>query len=490
MIARYDVIVIGAGVGGLAAASLLARSGARVLLLEEKLAPPEPGGALFALDPVLVKALKLESYGLAFRRRDLKLVSWDAEDAPLLLSRDEPRATARALARLSRADAQAWGPFQSALFAQARSLRRWWFHPHSGGDAASVLTGRGTRDRFAQECLMGADAFLARHFETPRLVAALLHDAVDGGLAPSEPGSALALVWRAAQAMAGQQGAVAMAQHGSVSMALKLACDAELRFGATVTEILVSRGVAGVRLADGDTILARAVISSLTRAQTGRLAGVDRPVVPRAVGAAEIALTLSEDFMLPPVLEGARAVLALLPEDYADAQEAARAGRLASPLPLSLVAQGPRRLVLTSPLAPVAPPQGWAALQAPFAAAAVAGLRRHLPGLGSALVGVTVTPPKPFARAGLVQLLAPAMTRATTRVERLYLCGDEAEPSPCVSRAVRAVLPPISPGAHCNSRRCDGTWRRRRSTDNICRIQIPSLWREPAVAIAPPPPCW
>jgi phytoene dehydrogenase-like protein len=144
-------------------------------------------------------------------------------------------------------------------------------------------------------------------------------------------------------------------------------------------------------------------------------------------------LTLSDGFTLPPVLEGARAVLALLPEDYADAQEAARAGRLPSSLPLSLVAEGPRRLVLTAPLMPVMPPQGWTALQAPFAAAALRRLRRHLPDVGSALVGVTVSPPKSFARAGLAQLLAPALSRATTRVERLYLCGEEAEPVPSVS---------------------------------------------------------
>jgi phytoene dehydrogenase-like protein len=430
---RYDALVIGANVGGLAAAALLAKSGARVLLLEEKLAPPEPKGPLFALDPVLVTALQLDQFGLSFRRRDLKLASWDAEAEPFILSRDEPRATARVLARFSRADADAWRMFQSELFSQARALRRWWFAPHIGGDAVSMLAAPGTRGRFAQESLMGADAFLSRYLETPRLVGTLLHDAVSGGLAPSEPGSALALIWRAAQEMAGQQGAVALAQHGSVSMALKAACGAELRVGAQVTEILVSRGAAGVRLADGDMIEARAVISSLTRARTERLAGQDRPASVRAVGTAEIALSLSEGFALPPTLDGVRAVLALTPQEYADAYEAARSGRLPSPLPLSLVAEGPRRLLLTAPLMPLAPPQGWAALQAPFAAAAVHSLRRHLPGLGNALAGVTVSPPKSFARAGLAQLLAPALSRAVTRVERLYLCGEEAEPVPCIS---------------------------------------------------------
>jgi phytoene dehydrogenase-like protein len=430
---RYDAAIIGASVNGLAAAALLAKSGARVIVLEEHLAPPEPQGPLFALDLLMVKALKLQSHGLAFRHPDLKLLSLDAEDEPLFLTRGEPRATARGLARFSRADAEAWVDFQRGNFAQARGLRRWWFSPHAGGTAVSMLTGLGARKRFAHDSLMGAGAFLARHFETPRLVGALLQDAVAGGLAPSEPGSALTLLWRAAQEMAGASGAVALPERGSLIAALRGACDAELRFGATVTEILTSRGVTGVRLADGETIEARTVLSSLTRARTEALAGVARPVTLRAVGEAQLTITLAEGFLLPPLLEGARVVLALAPEDYADAYEAARAGRLPSPLPLSLVGDGPRRLLLTAPLMPVAPPEGWAALRAPFAAAALQATRRHLPGVTAFLAGVTVTPPRPFMRPSLSHLLAPALTRATTRVERLYLCGEEAEPAPCVS---------------------------------------------------------
>jgi len=429
---RYDAIVIGASVNGLAAAALLARGGARVLLLEKRATPPELQGPLFALDPDLVRTLTLARHGLDFRRHDLKLAVWDHDEPPLLLSRDS-RATARMLARTSRADAEAWGPFQAQLLAQARRLRRWWFKPQASGAAEAMFLGHGARRRFLHHSLMGADAFLARYFETPRLVSALLHDALPGGLAPSEPGSALALVWRAAQQMARGDGAVALAEPGALIVALKAACGAQTRFGAAVTEILTTRGGAGVRLDDGEIIEARAVLSTLTRARTEALAGFDRPASVSAVGAARIRLTLAEGAALPPLLEEARAVLALLPEDYADAHEAARAGRLPSPLPLSLVAEGPRTLLLTLPLAPVAPPGGWAALQAPLAATAIRGLRRHLPGLADAMTGVTVTPPKHLARASLARLVAPALARATTRVERLYLCGEEAEPVPCVS---------------------------------------------------------
>ncbi|MBV9550960.1 MAG: hypothetical protein JO256_14925 [Alphaproteobacteria bacterium] len=429
---RYDAIVIGASVGGLAAAALLAKGGARVLLLEKRLAPPEPAGPLFALDPVLVKRLKLQAHGLAFRRPALGTMLWDDEDEALLLP-PQARGAARALARLSRADAEAWEPFQTDLKARARALRRWWFRPQAAGSADAVFWSQGARRRFAHDSLMGAEAFLARDFESPRLIGALMHDALGGGLSPAEPGSAVALLWRAAQAMAGVQGAVALALPGSVSMALKAVCGADMRFGDAVTEVLVGRGAAGVRLADGDTIEARAVISSLPRAKTEALAGLARPAATRQVGEAQILLTLEDGYALPPLLQANRAVLSLLPADYADAFEAARAGRLARALPLSLVAEGPLRLVLTAPLAPVAPQAGWPAFQAPFAAAAIQSLRRHLPGLAGALSAVTVVPPKPLARGGLAHLLAPALARAATSVERLWLCGPEAEPVPCVS---------------------------------------------------------
>ena len=60
----------------------------RVLLVEEKLAPAEPRGALFALDPALVAELRLAAQGLAFLRSDLTLSGWDDEHGPLILARD------------------------------------------------------------------------------------------------------------------------------------------------------------------------------------------------------------------------------------------------------------------------------------------------------------------------------------------------------------------------------------------------------------------
>jgi phytoene dehydrogenase-like protein len=429
----FDFVVIGATVGGLAAAGMLSKAGARVLVVEEKLAPPEPRGALFALDPALVTDLKLVQQGLAFTRNDLTLTGWDEEAPPLTLGRDR-RATARAIARLSDADGEAWGPFQAELLGRGRALRRWWNSPHRDGAAAEMLWQPGERARFARECVAGAAGFLARHFESPRLAGILLHDAVGGGLEPSEPGSTLALIWRAAQEMAGQQAASALCEPGSLVAALRKAAEARLELGAAVSEILVARGAAvGVTLDDGERIGARAVLSSLPRFASERLAGLERPDAANPVGEAQLVLSLADGVELPAELRHGRAVAGLTPEDYADAHEAARAGRLPPLPPYAVVAEGPRRLIVTLPLMPVAPPQGWPALEAILAATLVKHLSRNIPGLASGLTGVTVTPPKRRPRPGAGHLLAPALARATTHVPGLYLCGEDAEPLPCVS---------------------------------------------------------
>ena len=135
--------------------------------------------------------------GLRFRAHDLPLGV--AGDMPLSLGRDT-RAAANALARLSDADARAWPLYRAWLAAEARRLGRWWRSSADRG-APEMMLDRQSRSDFQRLCLTGADAWLGARFETPALLAALLWDASAGGFGVSEPGSALALVWRAAQEM-------------------------------------------------------------------------------------------------------------------------------------------------------------------------------------------------------------------------------------------------------------------------------------------------
>ena len=209
---RAAAIVIGAGVGGLVGRGFLARGGLHTLLLEAGKAPREPDEALIALDPRMVAELRLPSLGLAFTARDLPLAV--AGDMPLLLGRDLYAASS-ALAKFSDADALAWPTYRRRLTAEARRLRRWWWTAPDDGTPDAAWSA-GARRSFHRLCFSGADAYLGARFETPSLLAALLWDAGAGGFAVSEPGSALALVWRAAQEMAGLQEAAAIAQPGTL----------------------------------------------------------------------------------------------------------------------------------------------------------------------------------------------------------------------------------------------------------------------------------
>jgi phytoene dehydrogenase-like protein len=419
---RAAAIVIGADIGGLAAAAYLARGGLHTLLLEARHGPREPAEALVALDPLMAAELRLEARGLNFTAHDLPLAM--AGEMPLLLGRDL-HAASSALAKFSDADALAWPLYRRTLLAEARRLRRWWWATPGDG-VPDAAWGAGARRGFLRLCLSGADAYLGALFETPSLLAALLWDAGAGGFAVSEPGSALALVWRAAQEMEGLQGAAAIAQPGSLIASLKQSLGmAQLRPQTRVARILTKAGgVTGVVLADGSEIEADHVVSTLSRAQTLTLAG--QPQRRPTIAEAKILLRLAPGFAVPG--PPARHILAARPELHADAHDAARAGRLASDLPMEWAMLAPDLIAVTA--RPV-PASLTAEQRVRLAAQTVFALSRALPGLARAVAGVEVRL-RP-QRARLADLLAPPPARVTTPIKGLLLAGEDAEPLPAIS---------------------------------------------------------
>jgi phytoene dehydrogenase-like protein len=425
---QHDAIVIGADLGGLAAAACLTKAGKRVLLLEREAAPAEPIGPVYALDPLLVSQLKLARQGLRFTQRDLPLAF--AAPSMVMLGRDAHDA-ALALASLGTNDARAWAPFRQDLYGLARELRGWWWSGLSEGSPAWVLERAKTKAKFARLRVTGADAFLAGHFESEALIAALLFDASAGGFHVSEPGSALALVWRAAQEMAGLEGAAAMPAPGTLIWSLVRAVgDADFRCCAEVTAILTAHGaVTGVRLKSGEVRNAGLVLSSLDRSATMALAGNARAAAAR-IGEARLLISLKEKIAFPPM----RFIHAEGPDIFADAHEAARQGKLAAELPMEFTAMAPDRIAVTVRPVPAMLSQEQ---RVQLAARGLRQLARQAPG-AAALVGdlrFQVSAPE---RASLNHLLAPPLARVQTPIAGLYLCGAAAEPVPSLSgRAAR-----------------------------------------------------
>lgn len=470
----FDVIVIGAGICGLAAAALLARSGRAVVVVDGGAPSPPPGvHTLHALDPALLKALRLAKRGLRFVVRDMNLVGLRADGRHLVLTRDA-QATALALACHSRADAEAWPRTQGEFYALARAMRPHWWNVQSGEALARV------HDKLEPFRRMGAAAWLDSRFESEALKATLAFDAVSGGLSPFEPGSALTLLWRVAQEMCGLQGAVAMVAGGPRALVELFAAaardfGADLRTASPVARILVDGGKAmGVRLATGEVIAAPVVLSSLSRRLTlcsllsDSEAGLGESVrlereVPR-VGAARVTLTLgvAPQFKGASVPMTARFVSAEKLESYAAAHAAACAGRLADEIPMELtvptaadsaLVPAGRHLVsaLLRPV-PLLPQQGWAALKSELTQKVLRGLRPYVPDLAHHVVDTEVTTPDDIlvrnglvdGAAGVAHMLADWPTRVGTPLEGLMLCGAAAEPMPAISgRAARIVAEKI-----------------------------------------------
>lgn len=298
----HDVIVIGGGHNSLVCATLLAKSGRKVLLFE---AAPELGGAarteeffpgfrassvahiLNRLHPEVIRELELKKHGLSLTKQDqIVSISLSANNAPLTLT----GAYGETLVGASASEAAAWKQLRAQLFRYAGILKPLLARrpPDLGGkmsasetfalgQTALALKRLGKEDMrdFLRVILMNVADLLDEQLTDDRLKGLLAFDAVLGShLGPRSPTSLLGLYHRLAGEIGGSPGGQVVPKGGMGAIVAAMAASAEksgiiVRKNAHVNKILVQDGrVFGVVLENAEEILGDVVVSGANSSTT------------------------------------------------------------------------------------------------------------------------------------------------------------------------------------------------------------------------------
>jgi phytoene dehydrogenase-like protein len=292
----FDVVVIGGGHNGLVCATVLAKSGRKVLVLE---AASELGGAarteefapgfrassvahlLNRLHPEVVKALELEKHGLGFVLPEpIPSISLSAKDGPLTLT----GAYGESLVGTSASEAAAWKDLRAQLFRYAGILKPFLSRrppdlrggnslseTFALGQTALALKKLGKEDMrdFLRVILMNVADLLDEQLTDDRLKGLVAFDAVLGShLGPRSPTSLLGLYYRLAGEIVGQSGAQLAPKGGMGQIVASIAASAAKagvtwRTDAVVNKIRVENGRAiSVVLENAEEIAGRIIVSA------------------------------------------------------------------------------------------------------------------------------------------------------------------------------------------------------------------------------------
>jgi phytoene dehydrogenase-like protein len=286
---QYDVVVIGAGHNGLTAAALLAKSGRKVLVLEQRervggMASREPLGNGFSAPSVLhdtssvrhelVRALDLQRHGMQLGDAPPAIYVARKDDDGLLLHHDGSKASDE-IGRHSKRDAEQYPVFRQfiervrgvvngLLDAPPPAI----FGEHAGIGPllrhAIAMRRLGKRDmtELVRIIPMSAADWLGEWFESDLLKAALVGPAVYGAfMGPRSPGSALnLLIWEC------RKGPLVRGGSSALVAALEKAAlshGAEIRTRARVAAVVTKNGkVLGVAVDGGGQIQSSTVAAS------------------------------------------------------------------------------------------------------------------------------------------------------------------------------------------------------------------------------------
>ncbi len=286
----YDAIVIGAGHNGLTAATLLAQSGRKVILLE---AADAVGGAMRGhefhpgfrsaglahvinrLDPEVVKLLKL----------DRTMLSGDTAPTVILSELGNPAVLRRAYGEtvegVDAGEAEAFAAMRRKLMFQASILKRFLkrrppeigkitlndLTTFAGAGFSLISRGREEGRDFLRMLLMNVADIADEYLGDDRLKGLVAFDATLGiHLGPRSPTSLLGLYYRLTGEMNGGIGHQAIVKGGLADAFEKaaLAAGVTIRTGMAVSRILADRGTAtAVVLENGEMLAAPVIVSAI-----------------------------------------------------------------------------------------------------------------------------------------------------------------------------------------------------------------------------------
>jgi phytoene dehydrogenase-like protein len=270
--ARWDAIVIGADVNGLAAAHYLRRAGRRVLLVEERHAPeirPDVGW----VPPQLARELRFGARALQFDQPDPWIAAPLQGGGRLELWRDVAK-SAEAIRRISPADAAKWPEFCARMRRLASILEALYVQPAPDVETREIgellrLAGLGLRVR-----RLGKQTVIDLLRVLPMSVAELLDDWFESDVLKGVLGAVG--VWHLRQGPraggtafnflhhhVGSAAGVFRPPRSNISQMLAALPGVEIRRGAAAAVLAADGRATGVRLASGEELGAPLVVSSL-----------------------------------------------------------------------------------------------------------------------------------------------------------------------------------------------------------------------------------
>jgi phytoene dehydrogenase-like protein len=300
---KADVVVIGGGPNGLAAAALLAKRGLRPVVVERRdvvggAAVTEEFHPRFRVSTVahtagplrakLVSALDLGRHGLEWTLPEPRVFAPHPDGRGLSLFGD-PARTASELGRFSARDAARYPEFHASLTRISAVLARLLeltppdaerlelrdLFPLAGFGWALRRMGREDGQNLLRWGPMAVADYAQEWFETPLMAAVVAARGICGMMAgPWSAGTTANLLLQAAAGDGNGAGSTVMVKGGLGALTSALASAARgfgavVRTGAGVERLLQKDGrVAGVVLAGGEEIEARAVASAVDPKQT------------------------------------------------------------------------------------------------------------------------------------------------------------------------------------------------------------------------------